>query len=250
MRFKDLEKPIAFHPQLARILGGIEEAIFIQQLNYWMDKTKRKDGFVYKTQKEFEKETTLSRRQQERIRKKFLSKNIIETKKIKANGSPTWHYKINYGELEKILKENPNCTNRTNGNARTVQKELHETANSNCTNRTKPLTENTTENTTDITETGVSATNSYTQEAKKLLQYYHDEFKKYAGYSPPIIWNKHNKIAVSFIKQHGFDTMKELLDLYLESNGNYDYYRNNAWSIDIFLNNRTIAKLLAKKHKI
>lgn len=97
-----LEKPIAFHPQLARVLGGIEEAIYFQQLYYWSDKGNREDGFIYKTKAEIEEETTLTRRQQDRIRRKLKAIGILEEKLIKANGSPTLHYKLNIEIVQKL----------------------------------------------------------------------------------------------------------------------------------------------------
>jgi hypothetical protein len=127
----NLQKPIAFFPQLAKALGGIEEAIYIQQLYYWSDKGKRGDGYIYKSKKEWEEETTLSRYQQDRIRKKLKEQGIIETKLIKANGSPTIHYKI------------------IEGGVRTLLMDKQETYYSNGKKLTKPLTENTTENTTN-----------------------------------------------------------------------------------------------------
>jgi superfamily II DNA helicase RecQ len=87
-------KPIAFRPELVEELGDIETAIFYQQIQYWSDKGKRDDGFIYKTIKDFEYETTLTARQQRRVRDKLVRLGYIEVKKIKANGSPTLHYKM------------------------------------------------------------------------------------------------------------------------------------------------------------
>jgi hypothetical protein len=88
-----MEKPIAFYPQLARELGDIASAIYYQQLYYWRDKGKRDDGWIYKSVKEIEEETTLTRKQQDRIRKNLLEKGWIEAKKKMANGAPTYHYR-------------------------------------------------------------------------------------------------------------------------------------------------------------
>lgn len=88
------DRPIAFIPNLARELGGIEEALFYQQLHYWGDKGDREDGFIYKTVEQLEEETTLTRRQQDRVRLKLIKMGWIEVKKTHApNGSPTLHYR-------------------------------------------------------------------------------------------------------------------------------------------------------------
>jgi hypothetical protein len=103
-----LEKPVSFYPQLAKVFGGIREALYIQQLIYWSDKTKREDKFFYKTQEEFEEETTIPPRTQFTIRKKLEMVGILQTKRLKAHGIPTTHYKIN----ESILQEYINGTRK------------------------------------------------------------------------------------------------------------------------------------------
>ena len=118
-------KPIAFIPQLVEILGDIPTALYYQQLLYWSDKGGRDDGWIYKSMKEIEYETTLSRKQQERARKNLEKSGIIKTKLMKADGAPTLHFQI--------------CTKLTIGFARKSQIQLHE--------RAKSITENTTENT-------------------------------------------------------------------------------------------------------
>lgn len=126
-----LESPVSLYPQLARALGGMEEAIYFQQLYYWVDKGKRKDGYIYKTKNEIEEETTLTRRQQDRIRAKLKKMGILEEKLIKANGSPTLHYKLNIPLVQNVLME------------------WYEMYYSNSTKGTIPITENTTEITTE-----------------------------------------------------------------------------------------------------
>jgi hypothetical protein len=98
------DRPIAFLPSLAKVLGGIPEAIYLQQLYYWSDKGIREDGFVYKSKTEIENETTLTRDQQDRVRLKLTKRGILEVKKEKANGTPTLHYKINLIVLSACLE--------------------------------------------------------------------------------------------------------------------------------------------------
>lgn len=100
-----LKRPIAFHPVLSRAFGGINEAILWQQLHYWKDKGKRKDGFIYKTKEKIEEETTLSSYQQDRARKKLQELGVLETKLIKANGAPTLHYKVHIGMVENLIMD-------------------------------------------------------------------------------------------------------------------------------------------------
>jgi len=88
-------KPIAFYPVFARCFGGINNAIYLQQLIYWSDKGKREDGYIYKTKRELEEETTLTREQQDKCRKYFEGKGLLTTRLLKADGAPTLHYKVN-----------------------------------------------------------------------------------------------------------------------------------------------------------
>jgi hypothetical protein len=123
------DKVIAFYPVFASSFGSVVNAIYIQQLRYWSDKGKRADGFIYKTKQELKEETTLSIKQQDKCRKYFENNKILITKKIKAKGSPTIHYKINFSMLRKVILE--------------YDKKSH----SNMTKSNKPITENTTEST-------------------------------------------------------------------------------------------------------
>jgi len=156
------EKPIAFHPAYARAFGSIEKALYIQQLCYWSDKGSRDDGFIYKTKKEIEDETTLSPYQQDNCRKHFERLGILETKLLKAKGVPTLHYRVNFGRLQKVMLEyqetiHPNIkklNNRTSRNLTTGQQESMRVsprtyrANSSMSDANL-LPENTTESTTE-----------------------------------------------------------------------------------------------------
>jgi hypothetical protein len=84
---------IPFFPDLARQLGDIPSAIFYAQLWYWKDKGKRSDGYIYKTKKEIQEETTLTRDQQDRIRVRLVEKGWLATKVCRANAHATLHYK-------------------------------------------------------------------------------------------------------------------------------------------------------------
>jgi hypothetical protein len=148
------DRPIAFLPNLARELGGMEEAIFYQQLYYWSDKGSLPDGWVYKTIAEIEEETTLTRRQQDRVRRKLIEDAWIEVKKTHApNGAPTLHYRC--------LVEISIGTKRTNGNVRKGQMETHKRDKSKRTKSTNvPYTESTTEKTAESTAVEVSETDT------------------------------------------------------------------------------------------
>lgn len=99
-------KPVAFHPALARVLGDIGAALFLQQIIFWSDKGSRQDGWIYKTDKEIEDETTLTRRMCVRIRKLLRERNFLLVKVMQTpKGIPTNHYKVNARRVLKCIMD-------------------------------------------------------------------------------------------------------------------------------------------------
>jgi uncharacterized phage protein (TIGR02220 family) len=84
--------------------GDLTAALVLNQIVFWSDKSKRTDGFFYKSYKEWQEETTLTERQVRYAVDKLKKQEIVETKLKKANGAPTLHYKLNFDTLlESIL---------------------------------------------------------------------------------------------------------------------------------------------------
>ncbi|MBA7632899.1 hypothetical protein ES703_40455 [subsurface metagenome] len=96
---------VALYPEMARCFGSITRAIYLQNFIHWSDKGKRKDGFIYKKKEDIEKETTLTRYQQDSCRKYFEKKGILETKLLKANGVPTLHYRVKNRNVRNLLNQ-------------------------------------------------------------------------------------------------------------------------------------------------
>jgi hypothetical protein len=96
------DRPIAFHPSLARVLGGIGEALLLQQLAYWSDKGENPE-WIYKTQAELEEETTLTRTQQENARRNLRRLGVVEEQK---KGLPAkLYYRVDWGTLFALLED-------------------------------------------------------------------------------------------------------------------------------------------------
>jgi hypothetical protein len=72
-----LGRQVSFYPSLAKIVG-IKEAIFLQQLVYWTPKAKNERGWIYKSAEDFEEETSLSYREQKRVRATLRQRGLIE----------------------------------------------------------------------------------------------------------------------------------------------------------------------------
>ncbi|MEK3996715.1 hypothetical protein MKY29_18535 [Psychrobacillus sp. FSL K6-2365] len=152
--------------------GDLTTAVLLNQIVFYSDKSKRTDGFFYKSYQEWEKEVCLSEKQVRRSTNKLKDFGVVETKLLKANGAPTLHYKLDYDRLaESILTF---CQNPSLPIVRNDSDVLSET-----------LTENTTENTTenkDNSRKQVYDENSiYFQLSNRLYQKilsHHPAFKK------------------------------------------------------------------------
>lgn len=64
------DKPIAFKPILAELIGNVNAALMLSQALYWDNKPKQfKDGFFWKSASDWQKETCLTRHEQVAARK-------------------------------------------------------------------------------------------------------------------------------------------------------------------------------------
>lgn len=87
-----------------KLTGDITTAILLNQIVFYSDKSKRTDGFFYKTYKEWKDEICLTERQVRYSTRKLVDGGLVETVLKKANGAPTVHYKLDYNKLvESIL---------------------------------------------------------------------------------------------------------------------------------------------------
>ena len=94
------DRPIAFHPMLARTFGGVNEALLFQQLAYWSNKGDDPD-WIYKTRDDLTEETTLNRYQQEQARKKLRSLGVVEEE---LRGLPARvHFRIVWERVFELL---------------------------------------------------------------------------------------------------------------------------------------------------
>ncbi len=127
------------------LTGNLAEAILLNQIVFYSDKSNRKDGFFYKTHEQWAEEICLTERQVRHATKKLKEKNLIETKLLKANGAPTVHYKLLFDNLVKWI-----LTKCKNGNLHNVGMDSDKTS--------VTLTESTTESTTDkeVVDKGVA----------------------------------------------------------------------------------------------
>jgi len=140
------DRPVAYHPILARALQHVPAAVFLSQLLYWHGRGKW-GSWTYKTREDFTTETGLSRRNQESARRRLKKLAILEED---LRGVPaTLHYKIDLDRLQEVLLkylngEAPSLSNLDN---------LDCANRANCKGQTAPsISETTQENTTGSAE--------------------------------------------------------------------------------------------------
>lgn len=156
-----MDKPVAYHADIAKAIGSVNAGLFVSQLMYWTGKEKSQDGFIYKTQAEWYDELGMGRREQETARKKLKSLGILEEKLV---GLPAkLHYKIHFDALIQVLKkyydslkENPRTPDNPSmaENAKLERRKVPyrkggKRHTGEAENDKHTITENTTENTTE-----------------------------------------------------------------------------------------------------
>jgi len=94
--------PIAYQPYLV-LLFGPATGIFLYQLLYWDQKGSNKSGWIYKTEKDFKKETGLSKSNQETAIRKLRNLGLIDYKK--AQIPQKRHFRIKLDALVELVTQ-------------------------------------------------------------------------------------------------------------------------------------------------
>ncbi len=131
--------------QVIKLCKDLETGFFLSQLIYWTGKEKSPYGWIYKTDKEWHDELSLSSYSIRKARKNLVQMRIIETKKKRANGFPTIHYRIDKKAFWEKLKQHLD-----------VQNQISDSVESNprSCKIDKTITDNTTEISTKNTKPG------------------------------------------------------------------------------------------------
>ena len=160
-----LDRPIAFQRSFIRLDIGVTAALFLSQMTYWTNRSDD-DGWVYKTQEEWEEETGLSRYEQEGARKKLRSIGVLLERR---KGVPAGlFYKVDNNVLYQVLVDaNKNAEKPHTGMRKTTKQVRGKPANF--------LTENTTENIDPpYPQTGESDERIFA-DAQKALEFYNEK---------------------------------------------------------------------------
>src|SRR5687768_9092967 len=85
---------------IAKALGDQNAAVMCIRLLHWFPRAKKAGGWVYKSWRDWNAECNLSQAQIKRVHNKGFLKAIgIERKTMKANGTPTVHYRLDETQL-------------------------------------------------------------------------------------------------------------------------------------------------------
>lgn len=89
----DFNRTLSFNVGVAQETS-IEAAILYDELAFLAPRGKRTDGWVYKTYAEMQERLPLSEYQIRKAYRELKDRGWIDTKLLKANGSPTIHFKL------------------------------------------------------------------------------------------------------------------------------------------------------------
>lgn len=160
-----LDRPIAFQRSFIRLDIGVTAALFLSQMIYWTNRSDD-DGWVYKTQEEWEEETGLSRYEQEGARKKLRSIGVLQEKK---KGVPArLFYKVDNDVLfQALVAANKDAEKPHIGMRKTTKQVRGIPANF--------LTENTTENIDPPNPQEGEGVELILSDAQKALDFYNEQ---------------------------------------------------------------------------
>ena len=99
------DRPIAYHPMLAKIFGGVQAGIFLSQLCYWSARSHDPDGWVYKTREQWQDETGLTRAEQDTARRHLRTCGVLHEKKRRGLDR-TVHYRVDYDVIRDTANAN------------------------------------------------------------------------------------------------------------------------------------------------
>jgi DNA-binding Lrp family transcriptional regulator len=162
------ENPLVIIPSLALKLG-LNEAIFLQQLHYWILRSKSvylNKRWIYKTTKEWHKELPfLSVRTIERVIHKLKEKNLIVSKKLSSDrDNHTSYYTIDYERLGELTLKSSDNLAEVSDNLAEVSDNLAESY------IVKSLTENTQRLPKTTKEKNIKKVSEDLSEGKKIIE--------------------------------------------------------------------------------
>jgi hypothetical protein len=175
-----LQRPIAFHRVFVDVTGSVTAALMLSQALYWSDKGD--DGWFWKKQPDWERETGLTRRELDSARTRLKQLGIL-SEELKG-APPKIHFRLEMEVLYKLIWRK--APNQSGGN---VPSNLAESA------KSYKEAESTSESTSETTkDSPPSSEGGNSKKEKKLTQAQELYEVLKAGWNksklPPLIWEK------------------------------------------------------------
>jgi hypothetical protein len=102
--FRNLGSYVVYYPSLNSITGSVTATIFLSNLLAWEGSQDDPDGWIYKSQKDIERETGLTRHEQDTARRLLRTRSLIEED---LRGVPaTMHYRLNLDAIDDAWEAN------------------------------------------------------------------------------------------------------------------------------------------------
>jgi hypothetical protein len=125
-------RAIAYQPGLSIVFGSVTTGVFLSQLLYWQGKGSNKEGWIYKTIPDLQRETGLTRSNQETAIKQCVELGFLETK-LTGRVPRTRHFRLDLKKLEDLLPSllKPHrlaleiATDQSAGNHHTITESTH-----------------------------------------------------------------------------------------------------------------------------
>ena len=103
------EPPVAFHGILAKICGNANAGLMLSQAMYWTKSraAQDRDGWFYKTAREWYDEICLSRHEQDTAKRILKQRGFLEmqTRRAGREMTPTLHFRVNLEAISKAIAE-------------------------------------------------------------------------------------------------------------------------------------------------
>lgn len=118
------ERIITIPKLYVEFMGNYPGAVLLNQIIFYSDKSKRTDGFFYKSYPDWHDELHLTEKQVRLAVTKMKELGFLETKLKKANGTPTLHYKLDLEALSDAILTFGKNRNQPKGSIETDQREV------------------------------------------------------------------------------------------------------------------------------
>jgi|GEM_PF-2793675 len=105
-----LDRPIAFHPALARAVGSVNAGVLLSQMVYWSKRTDDADGWFWKELGEWQDETCLTERELRSARRQVEASGVVSSRYDRSRHRLSW--RVDLDRLVGLLGGGEHLTKR------------------------------------------------------------------------------------------------------------------------------------------